>query len=335
MRSIISSSKRSAPPLNASTSAPRALDLGLARREGAVARLDLVRVDQALAVEAEPPPVRRPRATKPSASSRPLNTPSNAAMPAARAASTIICSDAEIGSRVASSGRRRSARRSLVPAISPPHSRAISARGEHAGGGLDHRQHRLADRFARRRCTRCAEIARGTTTKSALRSRDGVEVERMPFGADAVDADRDRHRPGARRPPRPPPRAPPPCPSGFTASSRSSTTRSAPASRALAIARGFDAGRNSTDRTANRSMPSSFSLGRRCRFRFRFAIAVASCPERGTSGKRNADDFHDRRCGPCAAVRDDGRQDRPPGLSLHDRAFRPLRPRRRARASTS
>ncbi len=39
-------------------------------------------------------------------------------------------------------------------------------------------------------------------------------------------------------------------------------------------------------------------------------------------------------CGAGAAVRDDGRQDRPPGLSLHDRAFRPLRARRRARAST-
>ena len=59
MRSIISFSNRSAPPLNASTSAPARSTSASARREGAVAGLDLVGVDQALAVEAEPPSLLR------------------------------------------------------------------------------------------------------------------------------------------------------------------------------------------------------------------------------------------------------------------------------------
>ena len=268
----------------------------------------------------------RPRASarKPSASSSPLNTPSNAAMPAARAASTIICSEAEIGSRVASSGSRRSARRSLVPAIRPARlACAISGAASTpaavsiiASTGLPTASRDVADEMRRDGARNDDQVG--------LRSRDRIEIERMPFGPDAVDPDRDRHRPAPTRPPRPPRSRAAALSSGFTASSRSRTTRSAPASRALAIARGFDAGRNSIDRTANRSTPCRFSLPLR-------VIAVASCPGTGRPGKRNADDFHGRRCGPCAAVRDDGREDRPPGLSLHDRAFRALRSRRRAR----
>src|SRR5205085_1346919 len=102
-----------------------------------------------------------------------------------------------------------------------------------------------------------------------------------------------------------------------------STTRSAAESRALAIARGFEAGRNSTDRTVNRSMALSL-------FASAGLMAVASCPGTWRRVKRNADGFHGRGRGACIIVRHDGREDRPPGQSLHDRTFRPLRPRRRA-----
>src|SRR6185437_5751133 len=112
--------------------------------------------------------------------------------------------------------------------------------------------------------------------------------------------------------------------SDFTASSRSRTTRSAPALRALSIARGFDAGRKSKDRMANRSLPPSFLASASI-------MAVASCPEQGRLEKSDADYIHDRRRGPRVFLRDDGREDRPPGLSLHDRAFRTVRPRRRTR----
>ena len=159
------------------------------------------------------------------------------------------------------------------------------------------------------------------------RSRDGIEVERMPFGPNAVHPDRDRHRPLHARPRRPR-LARRVLSAGFTASSRSRTTRSAPASRALAIARGLDAGRNSSDRTANRSSAH-------VAFRFHYGPRRRIIRRSRSAGKKHADQLHDCHRRPCAPVRDDGRQDRPPGLSLHHRAFRPLHPGRGARASTS
>src|SRR5260221_4751956 len=89
------------------------------------------------------------------------------------------------------------------------------------------------------------------------------------------------------------------------------------------MARALDAGRNRIDLTASKSLRLSV-------FASASAMAVASCPELGRFEKRYADDIYDRRCGPRAALRDDRCEDRPPGLSLHHRAFRTLRSRGRA-----
>jgi hypothetical protein len=106
-------------------------------------------------------------------------------MSAARAASTISCSAVEIGAQVVGAGDQRGRF-------------AGDYRGrEHAGGGHDHRQHRFADGLAE-----VAYKMRGYGTRQddqvGLRSRDRIDVERMPFAPDAVHPDRDRHRPVAR-----------------------------------------------------------------------------------------------------------------------------------------
>ena len=153
----------------------------------------------------------RLRARKPSPSSRLLNTPSNTATPAARAASTISWSEAEIGSRVASSGRRRSARRSLVPAMSPAVSGAISAAASTPAAVSIIASTGLPTASATP-CTRCAEIARGTTTRSAFDRATASRSSECHSRADAVDPDRDRHRPGVRHRLDRRLRAPNPCP---------------------------------------------------------------------------------------------------------------------------
>ena len=204
MRSTISSSNRSAPPVKASTSR-RARSIFSAL--GANARLQGSIWSGWIKVLPSKPSCRpsSPPRAKPFGSSSRLNTPSNAAMPAARAASTIICSDAEIGSRAASSGRRRSARRSFVPAISA------------AASSRDLRRRRARPRPSRSSPARACPIAsrdladqmgrRGPRQDDevALRSRDGIDVGECHSRADAVDADRHRHRPALRRPRRPPP----------------------------------------------------------------------------------------------------------------------------------
>ena len=138
-----------------------------ARRERTVARRDLVRVDQALAVEAEPPPLLglREKAFRiVQAVEHPIEH--RDARRARREHDQLQRGRDRLPRqrRAAVEGRRegRSFRRSgRRPRL------AISARREHPGGGLDHRQHRLAD-CVRTPLTRCAEIARGTTTKSAF-----------------------------------------------------------------------------------------------------------------------------------------------------------------------
>ena len=99
---------------------------------------------------------------------------------------------------------------------------------------------------------------RGTTTSGGLRPRPrrrgrgcaiALPTPLIRIATGIGQAPRDRlDRRG---------RAPASLSSGFTASSRSRITRSAPASRALAIARGLLAGRNSTDRRSksDRLMP--------------------------------------------------------------------------------
>ena len=236
-------------------------------------RADLVRVDQALAVEAE----RRPCSASEEAIGiiEPVEHAIEGGNARGARGQEIICSDAEIGSRDASSGRRRSERRSLVPAISAAPEPAICGCSEHPGGGFDHRQYRLADRL--RDTVDQVRRNRARHHDSRPCTRDCIKVERMPLRAHPVHPDRDGHRP-CRRDRRDRRLARRALVAGFTASSRSSTTMSAPASRAFAIARGLDAGRNSTERTANRSMPLSF-----------FASAKSwpshHAPEQGRSGK--------------------------------------------------
>ena len=95
----------------------------------------------------------------------------------------------------------------------------------------------------------------------------------MPLRADRVDADRDRHWPILRN--RVDGRIPCRClVRGLHRILEVEHNQVGPGSRALAIARGFDAGRNSTDRTANRSVALSLFASAR-------VIAVASCPEHG------------------------------------------------------
>ena len=158
----------------------RPLDLRLARRKGPVARRDLVGVDQALAVEAEAPPVFALRRRSRPRPSRSLKTPSNAAMPqrARRARSSAAMRRSARG--VAPSGKRRSARRSLVPAISPAQIPRDLGRGKHACRRFDHRQHRLADRFGDFAHEMRRDGARHDD-QLGVRPRHRIEVERMPL----------------------------------------------------------------------------------------------------------------------------------------------------------
>ena len=70
-------------------------------------------------------------------------------------------------------------------------------RGENAGRGLDHRQHRLAHRV-RDSVHQMRRNGARNDDEIGLGPSDGIEVERMPLGPDAIDPDRDWHRPGAR-----------------------------------------------------------------------------------------------------------------------------------------
>ena len=99
--------------------APRAIDFGLRSARRPVARVNLVGVDQALAVEAQPPALLG-FGEKPSGSSRLLNTPSNAAIPQraqqGRSSAAIRRSvrgwhPAAAGGRRANRSSRQSARR--------------------------------------------------------------------------------------------------------------------------------------------------------------------------------------------------------------------------------
>ena len=135
-------------------------------------------------------------AVKPSRSSRSLNTPSNTGTPAARAASTVACSAICSGCRPASAGRRRSAERSLVPAISASRFGRDFRGGQHPGRGLDHRQRRLADRVPHR-LEQVRGGGPGKHREVRRGSRHRLDVERMPFAADRIHADRHRHRPFA------------------------------------------------------------------------------------------------------------------------------------------
>ena len=324
MRSIISSPNRSAPPWNAATSRSRALDLGLARREGAVARRDLARVDQALAVEAEPPALLGLGEEARRRSSRLLNTPSNTAIPAARAASTISCSDgrdrlarrverqAQVGAQVVGAGDQRRALRARFPAprARPRRSRSSPApacRLLRATTADEMRRHRprnddqvgLAIARPRRGPSEChsvptplIRIATGIGQSLCDRLDRRVARRRLVLRLHRILEVED-DQVGARS------RAP------WRSRAGSTPAGTAPTAR----------------RTGRCS----------CRFSLPLAPWPSHHAPNREAGKRNADDFHDRGRGPGAAVRDDGRQDRPPGLSLHDRAFRPLRARRRAR----
>ena len=85
-------------------------------------------------------------------------------------------------------------------------------RRKHARRRLDHRQHRLCRPSRRRRATRCAEIARGTTTKSAFDRATASRSSECHSRADAVDRGSRRASASPRRPPPPPPCAPRSCP---------------------------------------------------------------------------------------------------------------------------
>ena len=65
---------------------------------------------------------------------------------------------------------------------------------EDAGSGLDHRQYRPSHRFSDAPNEVSGNCPRND---DELRRRSGrcIQIERMPLGADAVDPDRDRHRP--------------------------------------------------------------------------------------------------------------------------------------------
>ena len=217
-------------------------------------------------------PSRRPSSAsrrKPSRSSRPLKTPSNAAIPprAPRARSSAAMPRSARASRRAASAR--SARRSLVPAIRPGATLRDLGGRKHACGGLDHRQHRLADRLG----DFADEVGRDGARNDdqiGVRAADRIEIERMPFGADAVDPDRDGHRPAVRdgfdRG-----RRAAALSSAFTASSRSRTTRSAPPPAPWQSRAGWT--RAGTAATARRTGRCS------CRFSLPLAVmAVASCP---------------------------------------------------------
>ena len=70
-------------------------------------------------------------------------------------------------------------------------------RRKHSGGGLDHRQHRLADRLGDVAHQMCRDRARHDD-EVGLRPGRSVEVERMPARADTIDPDRHRHGPIVR-----------------------------------------------------------------------------------------------------------------------------------------
>ena len=115
MRSIISPSNRSAPPVAAATSRSARAISSVGRGEGRVARRDLAGVDQALAVEPEHPALRRFRGealqvvelVEDAVEHRDAVRPARPA----RSICSAICS----GSRPAPRGRRRSARKVVGP----------------------------------------------------------------------------------------------------------------------------------------------------------------------------------------------------------------------------
>ena len=254
MRSIIWSSNRSAPPLNAWTSRPRTLDFCVGRprtpRWHGSIWLGWIRLLPSN-------PRRRPSAAsraKPSGSSRPLKTPSNTAMSAAGAARMIHCNEAEIGSRVRVERELEVGAEVVGPGDQRhPLSRAISAAASTPAAVSIMASTGFLTALAGWRLIR-PDAARGTTTIAAP-----ATAPRLRHRANAIRCRRrspESRRASASRP-RPPSTAPPPAAplsSGFTASSRSSTTRSA-----LVLARFRDRPRiggrrgTETDRTQNNS----------------------------------------------------------------------------------
>ena len=199
--------------------------------------------------------LRAASAAKPSSSSSRLNTPSNTAIPAARAASTIDLQrhlqrrapgsgrQAQVGGKIVGAGdQRRRLVRDVVARRARPSAVSIIAATGLPGLVADERTAPPCPRPAARR------------SASALRMHDRDDVVRRAIRVPAPliriatgigQSSRDRR--DRRR------RAPLSLSSGFTASSRSRMTRSASLSRALAIARGLLAGRNSSARLSNRS----------------------------------------------------------------------------------
>ena len=180
IRSIISSSNRSAPPVTASTSRRRALDLLLAGRKGAVAGLDLVRMDQAILPSK---PRRRPSAASAANPSRSSSAIEHAVEDRecrlARAARTIdLQRGLQSDRRVRPAASRRSRREIVGPGdqrrhlardfrlrrARPPPSRSSPAPAC-----------RRASRTSR---ARCADAGPRQNGKVALRSRNGIDIER-------------------------------------------------------------------------------------------------------------------------------------------------------------
>ena len=242
-------------------------------------RRDLVGMDQALAVEAEPPSLRRLRekavaiveAVEHAVEHRDARPPapqgrSTAATPrSARAPHPAAGADRP---KVVGAGdqRRRTRAQSPAPQARLPRSRSSPAPA-------------CPIVVARRREPDARRSARGTTTKSAFERATASRSSECHSRADAVDPDRDRHRPVAPRPLRPRPLARPSLSSGFTASSRSRTTRSAPA-----LARLGD--RPRVGRGQEQHRPYGEQVDASAAFRFRFAPSPSHhAAEQGGRGR--------------------------------------------------
>ncbi len=172
---------------------PGPVNLGGGRAKGLIARLDLVGMDQGLSVESHLPPFPRlggetfeiGQSVEDSVERRdPCRSPGQdyRLQRHLQRRSSGVGRQPEVGCKIVGPGDER---RRLM--------RNVRCR-EDSRRRLDHREQRLPDCFP----NLTNEMRRSRPRHDgdiSGRPRNGVEVERMPFGTNAVDPDRDRHRP--------------------------------------------------------------------------------------------------------------------------------------------